>query len=306
MHFAIFTAILWSFAGFASSRLSRLYGAAQANLLRLFCATILLTLLALGLNVFALPAGAWLFALSGFLHLAVGDVGLFAVYRRLGPRIGVLAVSCLAPPTALVVEWLVLGTVVLWSQLLLAAGVLVCVAFAVAPRERMHLSAFELRRGIVAGIIATLGQGSSAAVSRMGYAEVAAAGQQVGPYMPTLLRCASGCAGVFLWLLWRKTRGEAIRGKQTDMLPHRRIGGHPLAWLGVSTLLGPVIGVLFLMKALETTPSVLVQATLSTLPIFMIPVAWFFDGNAPSRRSLLSGFLAIVLVILMILGGRIF
>ncbi|MCC5850792.1 MAG: EamA family transporter [Verrucomicrobia bacterium] len=306
MHFAIITAILWSFAGFGSSRLARLFGAAQANFLRLFCSTILLALLAWGLGIFVLPAGAWLFALSGFLHLAVGDVGLFAVYRRLGPRIGVLAVSCLAPPIALVVEWAVLGTVVLWWQLTLAAGVLVCVAFAVAPRERMHLTPFELRRGILAGAIATLGQGSSAAVSRMGYAEVSAAGQQVGPFMPTLLRCASGCAGVFLWLLWRKTRGQAFRQTYTDMLPHRRIGGHPMAWLAVSTLLGPVIGVLFLMKALETTPSVLVQAGLSTLPIFMIPVAWFFDGNAPSRRSLACGVLAIALVILTILGGRIF
>lgn len=300
MIFAFFTALLWSVAGFSSSRISRVFGAARANAMRLTGATLVLVLLA-GLtgNLLWIP-GANLFLLSGILHLAIGDLGLFAVYRRLGPRIGALAVSCLAPFVALLVEWARLGTVIPVHQLILAALVLASVVLAVAPRERKHLSPRELRLGILAGLVATIGQGSSGAVTRMGYAELADAGMSIGPWMPALLRCGAGAAGMLLYVFVQSRRRRGA-GPVKDLLPHRRIQGHPAVWLAASTLLGPVAGVLMVMKAYETTPAALVHAVLALLPVLMIPVAWFFDGNAPSRRSIVCGILAVALVVRMIL-----
>jgi len=303
MVFAFLTTVLWSFAGFGSSRIARHYGSAPANGLRLLCATALLTgwVLLLQGNL-RLPPGAGYFALSGILHLAVGDVALFAVYRRLGPRIGVLAVSSLAPMVAMCVEWGLLGTAIPGMKQVLGLGVLVSVVLAVAPRDRGHLSAFELRRGALAALLATVGQGASAAVTRMGYAEARAAGMvDLGPWMPTLLRCAAGGAGVLVYLAVGALRGKAVFSKPADLLHARRIEGHPLFWLGVSTLLGPVLGVMTLMKALEAHPAGLVQAVLSTLPVMMLPLAWYFDGTVPSRRSMGLGFLAVVLAMLMAL-----
>jgi drug/metabolite transporter (DMT)-like permease len=299
--FAFLTAILWAFAGFGSSRIARHFGSAQANALRLVLASLLLTLIGAGLGTLRIPPGAAMFALSGFLHLALGDIALFAVYRRLGPRIGVLAVSSLAPPTAMAVEWLLLGTAITFKELALAAGVLVCVILAVAPKERKHLTPAELRTGILAALLATLGQGCSAAVSRLGFAQAADAGIRLGPWMPTLLRCATGAICVLLWLAARQILGHKIHQRPADLIPHRRIEGHPLGWLALSTLLGPVIGVLTLMTALESHPAALVQAVLATLPVMMLPVAWFFDGNAPSRRSLLFGILAVALAVWIVM-----
>jgi len=299
MLFAFLTTFLWSFAGFGSSRIARHYGSAPANGLRLICATVLLTGLVLLLQGHLhLPPGAGCFALSGLLHLAVGDVALFAVYRRLGPRIGVLAVSSLAPMVAMLVERAVLGTAILPVKQFLALGVLLSVVLAVAPRERKHLSAFELKRGVLAALLATVGQGASAAVTRMGYAEVTAAGiSDLNPWMPTLLRCAAGAAGVLLYLACGAALGKAVFARPADLLQPRRIVGHPLVWLAVSTLLGPMLGVMTLMKALEHHPAGLVQAVLSTLPVMILPLAWFFDGNVPSRRSLLLGCLAVALAV---------
>jgi hypothetical protein len=45
---------------------------------------------------------------------------------------------------------------------------------------------------------------------------------------------------------------------------------------------------------------VLVQATLATLPVFMMPVAWWLDGNAPSKRSATAGLVAVALTFLLI------
>jgi drug/metabolite transporter (DMT)-like permease len=295
--FAFLTSVLWSFAGFASSRIARHYGSAQANALRLLLASLVLTGITAALGHLRLPPGAAMFALSGFLHLALGDIALFAVYRRLGPRIGVLAVSSLAPPTAMAVEWLLLGTAITVKELLLSTGVLAAVILAVAPRERMHLTPRELRIGAVAALLATVGQGCSAAVSRLGFAQAAAAGISTGPWMPALLRCSVGGLCVLVWLGVRHLRGEKIHHRPADLIPHRRIQGHPHLWLAVSTLLGPVAGVLTLMIALESHPAALVQAVLATLPVIMLPVAWFFDGNAPSKRSIAFGVLAVALAI---------
>jgi len=300
--FAFLTSILWAFAGFGSSRIARHFGSAQANALRLVLASLLLTLIGAGLGTLRIPPGAAMFALSGFLHLALGDIALFAVYRRLGPRIGVLAVSSLAPPTAMAVEWLLLGTAITFKELALGAGVLVCVILAVAPKERKHLTPAELRTGILAALLATLGQGCSAAVSRLGFAQAADAGIRLGPWMPTLLRCATGALFVLLWLTARQILGHKIHQRPADLIPHRRIEGHPLGWLALSTLLGPVIGVLTLMTALESNPAALVQAVLATLPVMMLPVAWFFDGNAPSKRSILFGILAVALAAWIVLS----
>lgn len=301
MLYALFTAMLWSVAGFSSSRISRIFGAARANALRLTGATlVLLLIVALRGRLQWIP-GTGFFLLSGILHLAIGDIGLFAVYRRLGPRIGALAVSCLAPLVALLVEWVWLGTVIPLKQLFLAALVLASVVLAVAPRERKHLSPKELKLGILAGLVATLGQGSSGAVTRMGYAALETANTSAGPWMPALLRCAAGAAGVGIYLLWQSWRQRGNPQGVTDLLPHRRIEGHPLVWLTASTLLGPVAGVLMVMKAYESTPAALVHAVLAILPVLMIPVAWFFDGNAPSRRSIVCGILAVALVMRMIL-----
>jgi len=81
--------------------------------------------------------------------------------------------------------------------------------------------------------------------------------------------------------------------------PHQKIKGNPAFWLILSTLLGPLLGMYCLSAALESTPAALVQAVITTMPVFMIPVAWILDGNAPSLRSIFSGSAAVGLTALL-------
>lgn len=295
---ALITALCWALGGFGSSRISRHFGSAPANGLRLAGASAVL--LGIGWMVagtLALPAWEW-FALAGALHLAVGDVGLFAAYRRLGPRIGVLMVCSLAPPTALLVEWAALGDLPGRWQLLCALGILVAVALAVAPRERAHLSAREIRVGVCCGLLAAVGQGAGAAVNRVAFDRLG--GVEVTFWLPVLYRVGAGAAGVWLWILVRGLLGHRPLQRPSELIPHKRVGGHPLVWLAISILLGPVIGMWFLMRAFASAPAGLVQATLSTLPVFMMPVAWVFDGAVPSRRSVVAGVVAVALTAVLV------
>ncbi len=299
MYFALLTALFWTFGGFSSSRIARHFGAAPANGLRLLFASVLLTGLVGARGWGSLPPHWGWFALAGLLHLSVGDLALFAAYRRLGPRLGVLMVASLAPVFAMMSEWLLLGTMLTPAQLLCAVLIVVSVGFAVAPRERMHLNRVELRRGLLAGVIAGLGQGVSQAVNRLGFVMAAEAGEPCGPYWAALLRVTTGAVGVWVWIALLQVAGRAPLRRPVELIPHKRLVGSPWGWLALSTLLGPFLGMLCLMEALRTTPSALVQTTLSTLPVFMIPVAWWLDGNAPSKRSAVVGILAVAWTVLL-------
>lgn len=291
MIFALFTSICWSISGFASSRISRSFGAGPANLLRLSLASCILACICLlSAQALWIPHSFW-FLLAGFSHLALGDLALFASFRRLGPRLGVLMVGSLAPPIALIIEWLVLGTTLTALQILCAGGVLLLVAVAIAPRDRQHLHSTELKLGLLFGSIAALGQGLGTSLQRIGYVNNNEIAQSL--WTVTFLRVGAGALGVLGWICLLKILGKNPFSRPRELIPHHKVKGHPMLWLSISTLLGPIVGMFFLITALETVPAALVQATIATMPVFMIPVAWLLDGNKPSIRSILSGCAAV-------------
>lgn len=298
MIFALLTALCWSLGGFASSRIARHYGSAPANGMRLTIAAFVLGGIGIMLgSSFVIPNRSW-FMLAGFLHLSLGDIGLFAAYRRLGPRLGVLMVCSISPAVALIGEWLALGTTITLAQLLCAGAVLLMVTLAVAPRERRHLPPSELRIGIFAGVFSAVCQGASAVVNRIAFDGI---GEPIPPWISACYRVSAGALGVGCFLLILHLSGRSPFRRPSELIPHKKVGGHPLGWMTISVLLGPVVGLIFLMRAFESAPAGLVQATLATLPVFMIPVAWVFDGNAPSKRSVAAGTCAVALTAVLIL-----
>ncbi len=298
MIFALLTALCWSLGGFGSSRIARHYGSAPANGMRLTLAALVLG--GIGVVVgssFLIPNRSW-FLLAGFLHLCLGDIALFAAYRRLGPRLGVLMVCSISPAVALIGEWMVLGTTIALSQLLCAAAVLLMVTLAVAPRERRHLSPAEFRIGVFAGVFSAVCQGFSAVVNRIAFDGIV---ETIPPWIPAGYRVSAGALGVGGYLLILYLCGRRPFQRPHELIPHKKMEGHPLGWMIISVLLGPVLGMIFLMRAFESAPAGLVQATLATLPVFMIPVAWIFDGNVPSKRSVVAGTSAVALTAALIL-----
>lgn len=299
MIYAIYTSLCWAFSAFGSSRISRHFGSAYANGIRLASASVILLAVSLGVSgSLVLPGTGW-FALSGILHLAVGDLGLFVAYRRLGPRIAVLMIGSFAPLTALVLEWWTLGNVPEAEQLLCGLGILIAVGTAVAPKERVHLSPRELKLGLLGGTIAAVGQGAGAAVSRIAFDQLGDV--QVSFWLPVFYRVSAAAGGVWVWILLQLVLGHKPFTPPVELIPDKKVEGHPLIWLAVSTLMGPVIGMWFLMRAFDSTASSLVQAALATLPIFMMPVAWVFDGTVPSRRSMVAGLVAVCLTATLVM-----
>ena len=58
-------------------------------------------------------------------------------------------------------------------------------------------------------------------------------------------------------------------------------------------LIGPVLGVGSYQWALATAPSGLVLPIVATTPLFAIPLAWWLEGDKPSRRTLIGSVVAV-------------
>lgn len=280
MIFAVLTLLLWTGASYSSSRAARLAGSLRANRWRLLIAAVPLLLLGPVWSSEPWLAGLGWFIASGVLHLGIGDMGLFAAYRRLGPRLSLLVCLCLTPPLAGLIEWWWLGSRPQLVEALLALVVVAAVAVALAPRERLRIAPGDWWPGIAAALLAAGGQALGAVVTRKGFALSPDAGAMETAFWRVF---AGAMVLMVVAILWRRRDGHVS-------VDQRR----PLTfWLILSVSLGPLVGIPCYQMALSQSPAALVQAVLAALPIMMIPVAWYLDGDRPSLRSLLGGMVAV-------------
>ncbi len=107
MMFAAFlTTILFSLSAISANRAVKRIGSIQANFGRTLIATFFLAIWAHsyghGLSGKALPV----FLLSGLIGFGLGDVAFLKALPKLGSRLSMMLVHCLATPIAALVEWL--------------------------------------------------------------------------------------------------------------------------------------------------------------------------------------------------------
>ena len=84
----------------AGTRFTRLVGGLEANFFRILGATILLAFyahsLGTGFSGKALPY----FLLSGLIGFGIGDLALYQAFPRIGSRLAMILIHCLAAPIA--------------------------------------------------------------------------------------------------------------------------------------------------------------------------------------------------------------
>jgi drug/metabolite transporter (DMT)-like permease len=295
MFAAFLTTVLFSLSVIFASRTTRVLGGTRANFYRLCLSTVLLAIWA---HVFGRGTGGaafWWFFVSGCIGFGVGDIALYQSIPRLGPRLAVLLVQCGAAPVGALTEWLWMGTTLTLTQMASGAVILVGVALALAPREHLHIAPSALVWGIVLGIVAALGQGAGAVVSRKAFAVAALAGQDIDGLTATYQRILGGLAFSIPPALWVMRRSRASGGAGTGVkVPNRTVSSPTLwRWVLLNSLAGPTLGVGCYQWALKTTPSGIVLPIVATTPIVVIPFSWLMEGDRPSLRSVLGGLLAV-------------
>lgn len=293
---ALLTTFLWSVSAVCATRSTRYLGSAVANLARLCLATLLLALWAHGFGKGLGGAGLWLFMWSGFIGFGLGDLALYEAFPRLGSRLTLLLAQCLAAPVGALVEWLWLGTTLSVAQVVAGLVILTGVAVALAPKNHGHLDHKHLFSGTIFGMLAAIGQGGGAVLSRKAFLVVAQAGQHIDGGTAAYQRILGGIGVAAVYFALRRARREpAPAGVTSDWRK-------AWPWVVINTLGGPVVGVSCYQWALSTTPSGIVLPIVATLPLAVIPFAYHMEGDRPGRQSVVGGIIAVAGVIALTLA----
>lgn len=285
-----------------SSRNVRAHGPAIANIGRLLVAATLLGLFAHTLGHGFTSASTGWFVLSGIIGMGLGDLGVYAALPLLGSRLTVLMTQCLAAPIAALGEWLWLGTRLTLTHVVWGLVILAGVAFALMPSRSNPARVAIKPLGFLFGVIAACGQGFGALVSRKGVNVAEAAGEAAHNATFGLnaayQRILAGLVFTSLWFLVlhlvrrRASTPSAPSDPATTATPAASPRIQPRL-IFANGLIGPVLGVGCYQWALATTPSGLVLPIAATTPLLAIPLAYWLEGDRPTRRALIGGVLAV-------------
>ena len=273
----------------------RASGSARANLGRLIVAAAVLGLFAHTLGQGFTSASVGWFFLSGLIGMGLGDLGVYGALPFLGSRLTVLMTQCLAAPIAALGEWLWLDTRLTGAQLLWGVVVLAGVIVALLP-SRAHPPQVALKPiGFLFGLLAAAGQGLGALVSRKGGLVADAAGElshnATFGLNAAYHRILAGLVFTALWFLALRCSRKLPARPEPDATPPARRRAR--MWILANGLAGPVLGVGCYQWALATTPSGIVLPIAATAPLLSIPIAFWLEGDRPTRRSLIGGVIAV-------------
>jgi len=287
---AIFFALNATFSG----RNARAHGPARANVGRLIVAAVVLGAFAHTLGHGFNSASVGWFFLSGVIGMGLGDLGVYAALPLLGSRLTVLMTQCLAAPIAAGGEWLWLDTRLTSLQIFWGLVILTGVVLALMPSKSSPPRVTIKPIGFLFGLVAAAGQGLGALVSRKGGLVADAAGEATHNATFGLnaayQRILAGLIFASLWFL------------ALHLLPRKPTLSAPVApapaplnlrLIFANGLIGPVLGVGCYQWALATTPSGMVLPIAAMTPLFAIPIAFWLEGDRPSRRALIGSVIAV-------------
>ncbi len=300
---ALLTTIFFSISAVCAQRTSKVLGGVEANFWRVLLATALLALWAHTFGQGLIGKAFPMFLLSGLLGFGLGDIALYQALPRLGSRLSILIVHCLAAPFAAATEWLWLGTKMTGMEIGGAALILGGVALAIAPGKHLDIPKRVFWIGVAYGVVAALGQGMGAVFSGHASRVDAAAGTPVDGGTAAYQRILAGLAvAVVFWLGMKlKAIGRTpFRVQSSEFKVQSSETSSPIwPWVVVNALSGPAIGVACYQWALMTEKSGVVLPIVALTPLVIIPFSRYVEGERPTMRSLAGGLVAVAGVVLL-------
>lgn len=292
---AVLATILFAFSAVSGARVAKLMGGTEANFWRLALATLFLAAMAHAFGAGLAGNGFYIFVLSGCLGFGLGDVALFQAYPRLGSRLTILIVHCLAAPFAGLVEWLWLGTTLTAAQISCGVVILAGVAVALAPAHETHEERRQFGIGIFFAVLGAVGQGGGVVLSRKAYEVCALAGQPMDGITAAYQRILGGViiSGLALLVVKRQFLLSRASDLQPPTLTTTEKWRKSGKWIVFNALAGPTLGVSCYQWALKTTPSAVVLPIVALSPLVVMPFARWLEQERPSRRSTLGAVIAV-------------
>jgi len=266
---AIATSVLFAGSSTVNTLAGRVVGSIALNRLRLALAIIWLVLthilLRIPLPLHAGPQRWFWLSLSGILGLAIGDAFLFQAFIWIGPRLSMLLLA-LSPAMAGLLAWIFLGEILTIGQWAGIALTLFGIGWVILDRNGTPSQKGSNHEHYLIGIIFGLGAAAGQALG-----QVTAKRGLYGDFSPvsgTLIRMLAAAAVIWGIAIFQRQATKTMR----LMIDHRQAAW----WIIIGSILGPFLGVTFLLYSVQTIP-VGIASTLSSLsPIVLLPVGYFF------------------------------
>lgn len=241
-------------------------------------------------------ANAWFWlSFSGFVGYLLGDYCLFNSYIIIGSRFGQLFMT-LAPPTAAVAGWLILGEKM---PLTAVAGMFVTLmgigisVFNKGTGEGVHgkISLKLPLKGVLLGIGAGVGQGIGLVLSKVGMnyyeAGVPSCEEEVAmmlPFASTFIRAVTGGIGFLAVMVSQKKLGTlAVAVKD-------RKGMNAAFW---ATATGPFLGVSLSLMAVRYTEAGIASTIMALTPVLILWPAHLVFGQKVTFKEVLGAIISV-------------
>lgn len=148
--------------------------------------------------------------------------------------------------------------------------------------------------GVALAVVSACAQGGGAVISRKAFSVLHAHGFFMDGATSAYQRVLGGLAVGTVALLavrWWPVAGPGSREEAAVSAPAEALP--PWGWVGLNTLLGPVLGVTCYQWALRNNPAGVVLPIVATAPLLTVPIAWMLERSRPTPRFWIGAGLAV-------------
>ena len=290
-------AVSWTVTALFAEVGSKRLGSLQMNVIRMILSLVMLgaTLWWFTGSPYPLYADGktWLWlSMSGFVGYLLGDYCLFNSYVWIGSRFGQLFMT-LAPPTAALFGWMLLGETLAWNALVGMLVTLTGIGISVLNKgESQKLSLKLPLKGVLFGIGAGVGQGIGLVLSKVGmnfYEGAIPAGEELVtdlvPFASTFIRAVTGAIG-FLCVMGFQRQFHTLATSMRD-----RKGMNAALW---ATITGPFIGVSLSLMAVQYTEAGIASTLMALTPVLIIWPAHLFFGQQVTFKEVIGACISVI------------
>ena len=294
---ALATVLCWTCSVQFFEAASREVGAIPVNIIRLFVALILFSILLLwkdgSLVPLDFPAHAWLYlSLSGVVGFFIGDIFLFKALVELGPRVAML-IQSLAAPTAAIMGWLWLGETYLLHQWIGMAVALSGVTSVILERAGKTSPAGRLKprkisaKGVGIGLVGMVGQAGGIILSKIGMQTDSG---YLDAFSATQIRAIAAFACFLLFF--------TVTNKWRDV--RKALGNtRAVVFTSLGAVFGPFAGVSLSLLTLHYLTTGVASTFFALVPICIIPFSIFLHKEHVSIRAVAGAIVAVIGVYLL-------
>lgn len=282
---ALSTSMLWTVSSILLSSAGKRIGVLSVNAIRISIAVLLIGtahLIIFGTFLPMATRSQWIYlSLSGFLGLAIGDLGYLGSLVLIGPRKGVLLAS-MAPIFSTISAYFILGEILgpwtLSGIFLTLSGIIIVIME--KKSDTGNISEGNRILGVFSGLIGAIGQGVGLTLSKYGMVNIEST--PLNPLSAALIRMISAVFIIWIVFVIFKKPFSVIRDKKAMMLT---TGG---------AVTGPFLGVWLSMIAVTYTVAGVASTLMSLMPVLIIPVVWILYKEKTNLRGILGALIAVV------------